>query len=89
MIGSSKARPRGEGGETAGDGRDDAEWSRLRRRGLVLDDESPLVGLVQELGFERVCDAEWLAFVPECAGGGEGVQGGGRLASLAELAMCP
>lgn len=33
-------------------------------RGLVLDDESPLVEVARDLGFERICDADWMQFVP-------------------------
>lgn len=34
-------------------------------RAFVLDDNSPFVALFQELGLERVCDADWLRFIPD------------------------
>lgn len=46
--------------------------------GVVLDDDSPFIGLFTELGLlERVCDADWVCFKP-IAGRGSG---SGRLAA--------
>lgn len=49
----------------------------------MLDDDSPFVAMFRELGLERVCDADWLRFVPAtscsvlvAAAGGNAGRGG-------------
>lgn len=67
---SSRDRLEVEGGEaresTTQRQPDVLDLSAKRRAGLaavVIDDESPFVGLFQELGLlERVCDADWVRF---------------------------
>lgn len=77
---------------------------RVGLAAVVIDDESPLVHVFQELGLlERVCDADWVRFEPvaNCGSGrsppmlvdggyGEGRVGGGpRVVPLAALVMQP
>lgn len=66
--------------EKAGDSSTSSNSEGFGLDGLVLDDDSPFVGLFRELELlERVCDADWLRFEPACSGSGSG---SGRAATL-------
>lgn len=64
-----------------------------RLPGIVLDDDSPFVGLFRDLGLERVCDADWIRFEPAAVCGAPSVAGFGRsgenLVPLSALALGP
>lgn len=66
----------GAGASTTRHQPDLLDLSAQRRPGLtavVVDDESPFVGLFQELGLlERVCDADWVRFEPVACHTGSG-----------------
>lgn len=48
---------------------------RGRLPGIVLDEDSPFVGLFRDLGLERVCDADWIRFEPAAVCGAPSVAG--------------
>lgn len=73
--------------------RNDCAAGGGRVPGIVLDDDSPFVGLFRELGLERVCDSDWLRFEPVALCGEPSVAGFGRsgasLTPLSALALHP
>lgn len=64
-----------------------------RLPGIVLDEDSPFVGLFRDLGLERVCDADWVRFEPAAVCGAPSVAGfggsGESPAPLSALALHP
>lgn len=61
-----------------------------RLPGIVLDDDSPFVGLFRDLGLQRVCDADWVRFEPVALCGEPSVGRSGEIpVPLSALAVHP